>query len=176
MSLNLLKDLVKDYGRDIRINLENVLSQDGSPGLDETQIFGTFLSSAYATRNEKLIELAQNISAQKLSMEEIEGVKSAATIMAMNNIYYRYLHLLQGQEDLKKLPAKLRMTVIGKPGIGKLNFEVYSLAVSSITGCGMCINAHVEELKKAGLSDYGIQSSIRIAAVTAAVAQALSIG
>ena len=67
------------------------------------------------------------------------------------------------------------MTVIGKPGIEKLNFEVYSLAISAITGCGMCINAHVHELKKAGLEDLGIQSAIRIAAVTNATAQALQI-
>jgi alkyl hydroperoxide reductase subunit D len=102
-------------------------------------------------------------------------VKAATTIMGMNNIYYRYLHLLEGNEELKKLPAKLRMTIIGRPGIEKVNFEVYSLAVSAITGCGMCINAHVHELKKSGVEELGIQSAIRIASVTNAVAQALSI-
>jgi alkyl hydroperoxide reductase subunit D len=95
--------------------------------------------------------------------------------MGMNNIYYRYLHLLEGEEELKKLPAKLRMQIIGKPGIEKGNFEIYSLAVSAITGCGMCINAHVNELRKHGLTDLGIQSAIRIAAVANGAAQALAI-
>lgn len=176
MSLETLKDLVKDYGKDIRINLESVLSVEGAPGLNETQIYGTFLASAYASKSPKLAEIAESIVLSKISAEEIEGVKAASTIMAMNNIYYRYLHLLEGQDELKKLPAKLRMTVIGRPGIEKVNFEIYSLAVSSITGCGMCINAHVEELKKAQLDNLGIQSAIRIAAVTHAAAQALIIG
>lgn len=175
MSLETLKDVVKDYAKDIRINLESVLSAEGAPGLTETQIYGTFLASAYATKSEKLKELAEIIAAGKIGAEEIEGVKAATTIMGMNNIYYRYLHLLEGNDELKKLPAKLRMTIIGKPGIEKLNFEIYSLAVSAISGCGMCINAHVHELKKGGVEDLGIQSTIRIAAVVNATAQALSI-
>lgn len=175
MSIETLKDLVKDYGKDIRINLENVLSPEGAPGLNDNQIYGTFLASAYATKSEKLKELAESIVQGKLSSEEVEGVKAASTIMGMNNIYYRYLHLLEGNEELKKLPAKLRMTVIGKPGIEKVNFEIYSLAVSAITGCGMCINAHVQEVRKAGIEDLGIQSAIRIASVVNATAQALFI-
>ena len=175
MSLDTLKDLVKDYGRDIRINLDSVLSAESAPGLSDTQIFGTFLASAYATKSEKLKELAEVVVSGKLGVEEIEGIKAAVTIMGMNNIYYRYLHLLEGQDELKKLPAKLRMTVIGKPGIEKVNFELYSLAVSAITGCGMCINAHVHEVKKGGIEDLGIQSAIRIASVTNATAQALFI-
>lgn len=175
MSIETLKDLVKDYGRDIRINLDSVLSAEGAPGLSDTQIFGTFLATAYATKSEKLRELAEEVVSGKLGVEEIEGIKAAVTIMGMNNIYYRYLHLLEGQDDLKKLPAKLRMTIIGKPGIEKVNFELYSLAVSAITGCGMCINAHVHEVKKGGIEDLGIQSAIRIASVTNATAQALFI-
>lgn len=176
MGLDTLKDLVKDYGKDIRVNLDSVLTDEGAPGLNDVQIYGTFLASAYATKSEKLKDLAEAIVLGKLDVAEIEGIKSAVTIMGMNNIYYRYLHLLEGQEELKRLPAKLRMTVIGRPGIPKVNFEIYSLAVSAITGCGMCINAHVEEIKKAGVEDLGVQSAIRIASVTHAVAQALSIG
>lgn len=176
MNLETLKDVVKDYGRDIRINLESVLTVEGAPGLTEEQIFGTLLASAYAGKSEKLIALATEIASAKIGAEEIEGVKAAATIMGMNNVYYRYLHLLEGEEELKKLPARLRMQVIGKPGIAKVNFEIYCLAVSAVTGCGMCINAHVQELKKQGLEAPGIQSVIRIAAVTNGAAQALSIG
>lgn len=175
MSLMTLKDLVKDYGKDIRLNLDSILSAEGAPGLNDTQIFGTFLASAYASKNEKLKELAEKIASEKLTTEEIEGIKGAVTIMGMNNIYYRYLHLLEGQDELKRLPAKLRMTIIGRPGIEKINFELYSLAVSAITGCGMCINAHVHEVKKGGIEDLGIQSAIRIASVTHATAQALFI-
>jgi len=73
------------------------------------------------------------------------------------------------------MPAGLRMNVIGNPGIEKVDFELYSLAVSAINGCGMCIDAHVHEVVKGGISKQGVQSSIRIASVLAAAAQALII-
>jgi alkyl hydroperoxide reductase subunit D len=176
MSLETLKDVIKDYAKDVRINLDTILSPEGAPGLSQEQIYGTFLAAAYATKSEKLKDLAQALVQDVLSPEERQGVKAATTIMAMNNIYYRYLHLLEGNEDLKKLPAKLRMNIIGRPGIAKVNFEIYCLVVSAITGCGMCINAHVHELKKSGLDDLGIQSAIRIGAVVNSVSEALHIG
>jgi alkyl hydroperoxide reductase subunit D len=67
------------------------------------------------------------------------------------------------------------MNVIGSPGIAKVDFELYSLAVSAINGCGMCMDAHVHEVAKAGVSRVGVQSAIRIASVIHAVAQAESI-
>jgi alkyl hydroperoxide reductase subunit D len=67
------------------------------------------------------------------------------------------------------------MNIIGNPGIDKIDFELMSLAVSAINGCGMCIDAHVHEVAKGGVSKLGVQSSIKIAAVLAAAAQALVI-
>jgi alkyl hydroperoxide reductase subunit D len=95
--------------------------------------------------------------------------------MAMNNIYYRFTHLVS-DKDIAKLPAKLRMNVIGSPGIAKADFELMSLAVSAINGCGMCMDAHVHELAKVGVSKNGIQSTVRIAAVINAAAKAECIG
>ena len=38
--------------------------------------------------------------------------------MGMNNVYYRFLHLVEDAE-YAQLPARLRMNVIGNPGIDK---------------------------------------------------------
>lgn len=64
------------------------------------------------------------------------------------------------------------MNVIGSPGIDKADFEMMSLAISAINGCGMCMDAHVHEITKVGISKQGVQSCIRIAAVINAAAQA----
>ena len=176
MSLAVIKDVLKDYAKDQRLNIESVLTPEGAAGLTEEQIIGTFLASAYATKLPSLIEMAEALAVEKISAIEIEGVKAAATVMGMNNVYYRFLHLLEGHDDIKKMPAKLRMNILAKPGIEKVNFEVYSLAVSAINACGMCITAHVHELEKAGVSSEGIQSTVRIASVTNAIAQAIVIG
>ena len=123
------------------------------------------------TRSSEIITVL-TAHAASLSPAEIDAAKAAATVMAMNNIYYRFTHLVH-DEELRKLPVKLRMNIIGSPGIPKVDFELYSLAVSAINGCGMCMEAHVHEVVKGGISKLGIQSAIRIAAVINATAQAL---
>ena len=174
MSIEAIKEQLGDFAKDTRLNLGTVLSADGAPDLSQNQIFGIALASAYSTKNEALIAAIKEDAHTVLSEAEIEAAKSAASIMAMNNIYYRFIHLVSDKE-YGKFPAKLRMNVIGSPGIPKVDFELYSLAVSAINGCGMCMDAHVNEVTKAGITKTGVQSTVRIASVINAAAQSLSI-
>lgn len=175
MNLQLIKDSLKDYAKDIRLNLDSILTEEGAPGLSMRQIVAVALACTYATKNRDLILQFERESASVLDDAYLNSSRSAATIMAMNNVYYRFLHLAE-DAAFSKMQAKLRMSVIGKPGIEKFDFELMSLAISAIEGCGKCITAHVHELRKAGASDDAIQSAIRIAAVINATAQAMVIG
>jgi len=174
MNLATLRESMPDFARDIKLNLENVLGDDGAPGLTPQQVWGVALASAYATKSADVISAIREASAAHLDDAHLQAAKSAAAIMAMNNVYYRFLHLAE-DEEFSKMPAKLRMNVIGKPGIDKVTFELMSLAVSAIEGCGKCVKAHVNETRKGGIAGEGIQSSIRIAAVINAAAQTLVI-
>ncbi len=171
MNIQILKDQFGDFAKDIKLNLGSVLTEEGAPGINQNQIGGIALASAYATKQPSVVHAVEQEVRAWLNDAEIQAAKAAATIMAMNNVYYRFVHLA-ADADIKKMPAKLRMNVIGNPGIAKADFELYSLAVSAINGCGMCMEAHVHEVQKAGISKEGVQSSIRIAAVINAAAQA----
>lgn len=170
-----LKSALGDYAKDIKLNLSSVLREDPSSGLSQKQIAATALASAYATKHPDVITAIETETAQYLEDADIHAAKAAATIMGMNNIYYRFLHLVEDKE-YAKLPAGLRMNVIGNPGVEKTDFELYSLAVSAINGCGMCIESHVQQVEKHGVSKAGVQHSIKIASVLNATAQALMIG
>ncbi len=173
MNIEELKSAMPDTAKDIRLNLSKVLSEEGAPGLSQKQIMGTALAAAYATREAKVIATIQEEAANILSAEELAASQAAATIMAMNNIYYRFVHLA-ADDEIKKMPANLRMQIMANPGVPKLDFEIFSLAVSAINGCGMCMESHLHEVVKGGLSKQGAQSAIRIAAVINAAAQAVS--
>jgi alkyl hydroperoxide reductase subunit D len=175
MSVEQLADSLKDYAKDIRLNLITVLAADGAPGLTPAQIWLSALACAYATRNHEVRNAVEAEARKVLDEAGVEAAKAAATIMAMNNVYYRTVHMMENK-DIGKLPARLRMSVIGKPGVEKVDFELACLAVSAIAGCGACINAHVHEALKAGISNEGVQSSYRIGAVVNAAAQAHFIG
>ncbi len=169
MSIDTFKRQIPDYAKDLRVNLGNVLDVEQAGGMNEQQVWGTALATAIACRNSDLIEAITQAAAAHLDENWLNASRSAAAIMGMNNIYYRFVHLASNDE-YAKLPAKLRMTVIGNPGIDKVDFELLSLAVSAINGCGMCVDSHEQILKKGGVSSEVIQHAVRIASVIHAVA------
>jgi alkyl hydroperoxide reductase subunit D len=175
MSIEQLKNQMPDFAKDIKLNLSMVLSEEGAPDLSLKQLLGVALASAYATKNQQVIAALVAEMNGQLAENEIAAAKSAAAIMAMNNIYYRFTHIVS-DKAYATMPAKLRMNVIGNPGVSKVDFELNCLAVSAINGCGMCIDAHAHELTKAGLSKLAIQSTVRIASVVSAAAFSVEIG
>lgn len=175
MSIQEIRKSLGEYAKDIKINLGNVLDEEGAEGLNQKQIAGIAIASAYAIKNTQLTEAVVNEFRELFDENELNAIKGSASIMGMNNIYYRFVHLVSDSE-YGKMPAGLRMNIIGNPGIEKVDFELYALAVSAINGCGMCMDAHVGVVEKAGISKQGVQSTIKIASVLNATAQALTIG
>jgi alkyl hydroperoxide reductase subunit D len=170
MTLDDIRDSLPDYARDLKLNLGTVLTPAGAPGLSERQIWAVALASAAASRNSAFSREIEALSLAHLDAAHVQAAHAAAAIMGMNNVYYRFLHLVE-DEEYKQLPARLRMNVIGNPGIDKLDFELLSLAVSAINGCGTCVVAHERLLRKHGTSREAIQSAVRIAATVHAVAR-----
>jgi alkyl hydroperoxide reductase subunit D len=166
MSLKDFAGLLPDFAKDIRLNVGSLLNE---PVLNDQRKYGLLLACAHATGYKPLVEATEAEVAGKLSPEAANAARAAAAVMAMNNVYYRFTHLV-GNEEYRRMPAKLRMNVIGQPGIDKIDFELFSLAVSAMNGCGMCIDSHEQILKKAGATAEMIQASVRIGAVMKAVA------
>jgi len=169
MSLEQIRESLPDYARDIRLNLGSVLTPQGAPGLTDKQVAAVALASAIAARNVEFARAVEEWAHGKLDETSINGARAAAAIMGMNNVYYRFLHLVE-DEEYGKLPARLRMNVIGNPGIDRLDFELICLAVSAINGCGLCITSHERKLREEGVTRESVQSAVRIAAVIHAAA------
>ena len=174
MNLDQLKAIFPDYAKDIRLNISKILSEDGSEGLNQSQVAGVALASAFSTKSPSFVKLIEDTVANELDDSHHQAAKLAASLMAMNNIYYRFAHLVK-DDTFSQLPAGLRMQGIANPGIDKLDFEMYSLAISAINGCGMCMDSHTSALMSQGLKHEGVQSVIRIASVIHAAAQVFSI-
>ncbi len=141
MSIDTLKGMVPDYAKDLKLNLGSLANEEE---LNEQQKWGCFVACAMAGRNETVIQNIMSEAQNILSTETMNGAKAAAAIMGMNNVYYRFAHIATSK-DYMTMPAKLRMNVIGNPGVDKVDFELWSLAVSAINGCGMCIDAHEKQ-------------------------------
>jgi len=171
-TLDTIRDSLPDYARDLKLNLGSVLSTTGAPGLTDRQIWAVALASAIASRNVTFTRDIELLASAHLDTAYLNGARAAAAVMGMNNIYYRFLHLVEDAE-YTQMPARLRMNVIGNPGIDKQDFELLSLAVSAINGCGTCVASHERTLRKHGLGREAVQSAVRIAATVHAVAVVL---
>jgi alkyl hydroperoxide reductase subunit D len=171
-SIEGIRDAIPDYAKDLKLNLGSVLTTTGAPGLNEKQVWSIALASAIASRNTGFARVIEAQAKTHLAEVEVEGAKAAAAIMGMNNIYYRFLHLVEDGE-YQTMPARLRMNVIANHGIDKLDFELISLAVSAVNGCGLCVTSHEKKLRSHDVSREAIQSAVRIAATLHAVAGVL---
>jgi alkyl hydroperoxide reductase subunit D len=169
MSLAAIKDRLPDYARDLKLNLAAI----GAPGeLSPAQAWGTALAAAVASRNPALLAAITADAAPHLDAAGARAARGAAAIMGMNNIYYRFTHFVD-DSDYAKLPARLRMQLLGNPGVPALDFELWCLAVSAINGCAACVRSHDQVVRQKGATTGMVQDAVRIAAIVHAVAVVL---
>jgi lipoyl-dependent peroxiredoxin subunit D len=169
MSVENLKDALPEYAKDLKLNLGSI---SRSTVLNAEQLWGTLLASAAATRNAKVLAEIGAEAADELSAEAYQAALGAASIMGMNNVFYRCRSFLDGKYD--DLRPGLRMNIIANPGVEKANFELWSFAVSSINGCGHCVTAHEHTLREAGVDRDVILEALKVAAIVTGVAQAIT--
>ena len=166
MSLKQFAETLPDYAKDLRLNLGSILSDQL---IGDQRKLGLLLACAHGSGYRPLVAAAEAEIEGKLDEKIANAARGAAAVMAMNNVYYRFVHLTSNPE-YGKLPARLRMNFIGSHGIAKDDFELMSLAVSAMNGCGMCIDSHERILLEHGVKPDVIQSAVRIAAVMKAIA------
>ena len=166
-----VRDELPAAAKDLRLNLSSVLRGEH---LNERQLYGTLVSCAFAARNAELLAAAEEEASGKLSDDDIALAKSVAATMGMNNVYYRFLHLVEDPE-YGQMPARLRMQALGGAADDedKRDRELWALAVSAVNGCGQCIQAHEQTVRSHGGSKAMIHEAVRVASVVAASAAAL---
>jgi alkyl hydroperoxide reductase subunit D len=167
--LNSIKELIPDYAKDIRLNIDGTISRSSLEGNDAV---GVALAAAFAAKSRVIIDIIQASGA--LSPEEQNAALTASALMGMNNVWYPYVEMA-GDEDLKTQPAQLRMNAYAtNGGVDKRRFEMYALSASIIGKCHFCVKSHFELLKKEGMSSTQLRDVGRIAAVVNAAAQVIA--
>jgi alkyl hydroperoxide reductase subunit D len=167
-SIERLKERLPDHAKDLRVNLCTITS---STSLKPQQAWGTALACAVASRNAEVV--AAIAADAPLSPEAAAAARGAAAIMAMNNIYTRFQHMMGDGSPYAQLPVRLRMQIIGRPGVDHVDFELWCLAASVINGCEHSVRTHENTVRERGGTEEQVQDAVRIAAVIHAVALTL---
>lgn len=169
-----LRERLPDTAKDLRLNLDAIARIET---LTPSQLWGSVLASALATRQADVIRAAAAEARSRLDPAAFaatyDAVRTAASLMAMNNVYYRTRHLLH-DAAFDAVPARLRMQGMQSHGAPQIDFELWSVAVSAVNGCGMCLESHVGKLvKQHGVAVEVVHEAVRVAAVIFAVAATL---
>ena len=162
---------IVEPARDIKLNLQSVLA----PGsLTPEQRWGVAIASAVASRNVRLAVAVIADARNEVAPAVVDDAIAAAAIMGMNNVYYRFRHMI-GKPTYSDRPARLRMNRLVKPAGKKVDFELYALAASAVGGCESCMRSHEHVVVEGGLSEEQVHDAVRIAATIHAAAIALEV-
>lgn len=162
-----LKETIPDYAKDARLNLDAVIKRSSLP-VEEAEAVA--LAAAFATGNTKFWTWVHSVIENRV---EADAAVTAGSIMAQNNVWYPYVEMAN-DEQLKGLPAQLRMNAIASHGgTTRARFEAYSLAASIVGKCHFCVKAHYDTLKKEGYTVEQLRDIGRIAAVITSVSRVL---
>jgi lipoyl-dependent peroxiredoxin subunit D len=171
-ALDTLRGQLPELAKDLKLNLQSVLQESA---LTPAQRWGTAIACAASGGRTPLVDaLLEDAQSAGVSLAVAEDALAAASLMAMNNIYYRFRHLV-GKPSYSQKPARLRMTRIARVATLKSDFELFCLAVSAVNGCEACIQSHEKTVLEAGLTEDHVQDAVRIGSVAHAVNVALSL-
>ncbi|HET9452262.1 MAG TPA: carboxymuconolactone decarboxylase family protein [Aggregicoccus sp.] len=170
-SLEVVRGELADAHKDTRLNLSSVLE---SSSLTPEQRWGVAVACAYASRNDRLKEAILEEAKKVLTNPEpvLEDARAAASLMGMNNVYYRFRHMV-GKESYSTKRPGLRMNRMAQVQTNKVDFELICLAVSAINGCEMCVQSHEKVVIDGGLTEDQVHDAVRIASVIHAAAVGL---
>jgi alkyl hydroperoxide reductase subunit D len=168
-ALEVVRQTLPESAKDIRLNIQSVLE---GGALSTEQKWGVAAACAIASRNLVLRDAIVEDAREQAGEAVVDDARAAAVLMGMNNVYYRFRHMV-GKPTYAQKAARLRMQRIAQPATNKLDFELLCLAVSAINGCEACVKAHEHAVVTGGLTEEHVHDAVRIAAVVHAAAVAL---
>jgi alkyl hydroperoxide reductase subunit D len=166
MTYEAFLDSIPDYAKDLKLNLTSLLKQ---AELTEQQTWGTVIAAAMGARQARLTAVLLAEADKHVSPETRNTAKTAAAVMGMNNVYYRFTHMFQ-DDTYSSIPARLRMNGIRTHGGDPVDFELYCTVVSAINNCSMCVTSHERVLREKGMAKESIAAAVRLGAVIHALA------
>ena len=167
--LSSIKDLIPDYAKDIRLNIDGVIARSSLPAEDA---LGVALAAAFAARSKPIIDILR----ANTPAAEANAALTAAALMGMNNAWYPFVEMAE-DADLKTQRAELRMNAYATSGgVDKKKFEAYALSASIVGKCHFCVSSHYALLKKEGYTTQQLRDIGRIAAVINAASQVIVAG
>lgn len=160
-AIDALLESLPEAARDLKLNLRSVL---GESSLTAAQAWGTAVACAIACNDAELQAAVVAVARSRVEPGVIDDAVAAASLMAMNNVFYRFRHMM-GEGPYAAIPVRLRMNRLARYAAARIDLELFCLAVSAIHHCEACVRAHEKVVREGGLGEQQVHDAVRIAAV-----------
>lgn len=168
LSLESLSKVDSKYLRDLKLNVSAVLK---SKNINSKEAALLALAVAVNEKNSILIAAFEKMCTnEEASAEEIAEAHACASLLSLNNVFYRFRHYMKGNEYYNNTPAGIRMSIMMSPVLGKEFFELMSIVISALNGCEQCVTSHENSVKSLGTSEARVYDAVRLAAVIKSLA------
>ncbi len=158
-----------EHAADLAYDLAKVLRETR---LGVEQRWGCAVTAALTLRDRTLTDaFGADAAAAGVATAVLEDAHAAAALMAMNNVYYRFVDSVGG--DYESLPAGLRMKRVARPASTKADFELFALVASALNGCKACMRHHEAKGRAAGVDAALLRDGVRIGAAVRGASVAL---
>jgi alkyl hydroperoxide reductase subunit D len=157
---------IPEVAQELRSNLRAVLT---AGTLAPSERWGVAIAVALASRSRRLAEALIASRPEEVTTKTVEDAVAAAALMGMTNTFYRFRHLV-GKPSYEQKSTHLRMQRRAMPSRA---FELFSLAVSAVNACEICVRSHEATLLERGTTEDQIHDAVRIASVVYGAAVAL---
>lgn len=149
--------------KDLKLNTGIVL---GGNNIDRKQSLLLALAVSANEKHTLLTEAFRMLALKEGATEpELAETFACVSVMAANNVLYRFRHFMHDVSFYSNAPAGMRMSTMMNPVLGKEFFELMSLALSAVNGCERCVTSHEKSVKEHGASEARIFDAIRLASV-----------
>lgn len=171
LSLRAMAENNSRYLKDMKLNVSTTL---GSSNYTRKEAYLIALSVAVNERHNTLISAFENLARKEgATIDEISESHGCASLLSLNNVFYRFRHFMHSVDYYSKQPAGLRMSIMMNPAMGKGLFELMSLVISALNGCEQCVVSHEHSVKEHGASEAKIYDAIRLGSAIKALCVAL---
>ena len=160
---------IPEVAKNLRLNLSAVLA---GGTLAPSERWGVAIAVALASRSRRLAEALIASRPEEVTAKTVEDAVAAATLTSMSNVLYRFRHLVD-KPSYDQKPTRLRMKRLTGPATTRAAFELFSLAVSVVNACAICVRSHEATLLEHGTTEDQIHDAVRIASVVHGAAVAL---
>jgi alkyl hydroperoxide reductase subunit D len=160
--LEALLDALPPHANDVRRTLTAALED---PTLSEPHKWGCVVTAAETLASPALLR-----EADRAPEDIATAARGVAAVMAMNNVYFRAVHLMKSA-DYAKMRAGIRMHALNIDD--KIAADLWSITASAINACGACLDEHEEKLRANGGTAEQAHAALRLAAALAGAAAVL---